>query len=144
MANWFPTRREIYGTGLAPAGCIQTSLLSRDTRSICPSPGGIYLDLDSLVLRSMDALRRHDAVQGAPFWYALNNGVLIGAPHNLFHWLFYLSYHRYVCVYHAGVDGANWRSPLSAMSAHLLHQESTPIDYLRQATCSTLGVLLKF
>ena len=36
------------------------------------------------------------------------------------------------------------RSPLSAMSAHFLRQESIPSDYLRQATCGTLGVMLNF
>ena len=36
------------------------------------------------------------------------------------------------------------RSPLSAMSARLLRQESIPSDYLRQATCVTLGVMLNF
>ncbi len=30
------------------------------------------------------------------------------------------------------------------MSAHFLHQESIPSDYLWQATCGTLGVMLKF
>ncbi len=30
------------------------------------------------------------------------------------------------------------------MSAHFLCQESIPSDYLRQATCGTLGIMLKF
>ncbi len=41
-------------------------------------------------------------------------------------------------------SGSGMKSPLSAMSAHFLCQESTPIDYLWQATCSTLGVMLNF
>ncbi len=36
------------------------------------------------------------------------------------------------------------RSPLSAMSAHFLRQELIPSDYLRQATCVTLGIRLNF
>ncbi len=33
---------------------------------------------------------------------------------------------------------------LTPVSAHFLRQESIPSDYLRQATCITLGVMLKF
>lgn len=43
----------------------------------------------------MDPLRNYSATQGAPYWYSLANGVLIGSRGNLFHWLFYISYVKY-------------------------------------------------
>ncbi len=33
---------------------------------------------------------------------------------------------------------------LTPLSAHFLHQEQIPSDYLWQATCITLGVMLNF
>ncbi len=38
----------------------------------------------------------------------------------------------------------HFAASLTPVSAHFLRQESIPSDYLRQATCVTLGVVLKF
>ncbi len=37
-----------------------------------------------------------------------------------------------------------WQKSLTPVSAHFLRQELIPSDYLRQATCITLGIMLKF
>ena len=58
-------------------------------------PGGIYIDLDTIAVNSFDPLRKYSAAQGADYFYSLANGILIGAPQNLFHLLFYLSYLTY-------------------------------------------------
>ncbi len=54
----------------------------------------------------------------------------------------------WTCFYHTANDTAGYietslMSPLT-MSAVLLCQELVPIDYLRQATCGTLDVMLNF
>ena len=57
--------------------------------------GGIYIDLDTIAVNSFDPLRKYSAAQGADYFYSLTNGILVGAPQNLFHLLFYLSYLTY-------------------------------------------------
>ena len=57
--------------------------------------GGIYLELDSIVLNSFDALRNYTAAKGAPRPKYLANSILIREPNNLFHWLHYLIYYMY-------------------------------------------------
>ncbi len=46
--------------------------------------------------------------------------------------------------YRGAVCGIHFAASLTPVSAHFLRQESIPSDYLRQATCVTLGVMLNF
>ncbi len=49
-----------------------------------------------------------------------------------------------VTSYRDAACGMRFVASLTPVSAHFLRQESIPSDYLRQATCVTLGVMLKF
>ncbi len=44
-------------------------------------------------------------------------------------------------IWSCGSSGSKMKSPLTAMSANLLHQELAPSDFLHQATCITLGIM---
>ena len=85
--------------------------------------GGTYLDLDSVPLSSINPIRNHSAVQAGTFSYSLANAVIIGAPNNLFHWLFYLNYFKY----QPKAWAAN--SVLKGMELAKLYPETIYVEY---------------
>ena len=78
-----------------PVACAAPQPISTNSSIFSVFSGGIYIDLDTIAVNSFDPLRNYSAVQGADYFYSLANGILIGAPQNLFHLLFYLSYLAY-------------------------------------------------
>ena len=84
--------------------------------------GGIYLDLDSLPLKSFDHLRNYSATQGLYSKESLSNAVIVGSPQNIFHWLVYLSY----CYYNSklfGFNSVNYPMQIAKMYPALVHVE---------------------
>jgi len=57
--------------------------------------GGIYLDEDTYVLKSMDELRVHEMVLGEEVYYALGNGIILASNNSWFLHRWYFEYQNF-------------------------------------------------
>ncbi|XP_074652839.1 uncharacterized protein LOC141907165 [Tubulanus polymorphus] len=99
--------------------------------------GGIYTDLDVIVLKSFDPLRRYDTSMGMEYEDGLGNGVIVAKPNATFVRIMYESYRDF--------NGSDWswhsvRLPyrLATFYPELVHVEPTSIN---QPNCWSTGLI---
>ncbi|XP_077996526.1 uncharacterized protein LOC144449826 [Glandiceps talaboti] len=88
--------------------------------------GGIYMDLDVIVVQSLDSLRYYDFVLGRETYRGLNNGIIVASKKSLFLKLFYEGYHIYQgkCW---NCDSILFPNELAKINPHLIHIEESSL-----------------
>ncbi|XP_046346610.2 uncharacterized protein LOC124127204 [Haliotis rufescens] len=108
--------------------------------------GGMYFDLDAIVLKPLDALLKYDVVMGYEAPDGLCNGIIIGKP-----WADFLKiWHREYKTF----DDSNWNYHSVVLPAHLakahpnlIHTEATSMhrpNYIERDVLYTEGKLFKW
>lgn len=83
--------------------------------------GGVYLDWDEILLRSLEPLRQYDYTQGQAIPGNLGNQVIMGKRNATFLALWYEGYRNYTGVW--GGNSLFYPRKLSLMYPHLIHVE---------------------
>lgn len=84
--------------------------------------GGIYLDTDMLILKSLDPLRVHNLVLGRPVSISLSNGIMLARKGALFLRLWLENYRNYDRSDWGG-NSVRFSNSLQKLFPHLVHVE---------------------
>ncbi|XP_074652838.1 uncharacterized protein LOC141907164 [Tubulanus polymorphus] len=88
--------------------------------------GGVYTDLDVVIVKSFDPLRLYDTTMGLEMEYRLCNGIIISKANSSFMRMFYDSYKDFKTDFWA-YNSVEVPAKLAAKYPHLLHVEPTSL-----------------